>query len=112
MYSQQPWPSQHMDYGTYLDLCMDEVAGVPAIVVERSTDGYQVGWLAYTVGLDMHFPGKGAIVYHLVVDKHHPEALRVLMKQFHRILRDEGCEWYQTTRRVNETTLESTFKRL
>lgn len=112
MYSQREWPSQHMDYGTYLDLAAKEVVGAQMLIAENPIDGYQVGWLVYDIDQDLHFPGVGGIVYHLIVDHHYPEALRMLMKQFHRILRDEGCEWYQTTRRVNETTFESTFKRL
>lgn len=113
MYYQQKYPSKHMGRDVYRDIAIKEIEGCPALIAYHTdAPGLGVAWLAYGVGPDLHFPGKGATVYHLVVDKYFPEALPALMREFVRLARANGCEWYQTTKRVDEVTLTSTFKRL
>jgi hypothetical protein len=114
MWFQQKFPQKHFKCRQeYRDIAIREIADCPSIIAYHPDAGdIAVGWLAFDVDTDLHFPGKGAIVYHLVVDKHFPEALPALMREFVRLARANGCEWYQTTKRVDEVTLTSTFKRL
>jgi hypothetical protein len=114
MWFQQEFPRKHFERRhEYESIAIREIEHCPALIAYHPDAGdIGVGWLAYDVGTDLHFPGKGATVYHLVVDKYFPEALPALMREFVRLARANGCEWYQTTKRVDEATLTSTFKRL
>lgn len=96
----------------YVEIAQAQIEGAPAAVVADAATGRQVAWLVYDIDYDLHMPDRGAVVYHLVLDRDYPHALRVLMRDFLAMLREQGCSWYQTTRRENETTFVSTFKRL
>jgi hypothetical protein len=114
MWFQQEFPRKHFKCREdYEAVAIRQIEGCPALIAYHpDAADLGVAWLAYDLDTDLHFPGRGATVYHLVVDKYFPEALPALMREFVRLARANGCEWYQTTKRVDEVTLTSTFKRL
>lgn len=111
MWWQQEYPRKYWNsVNEYFDVVLPETVELPCMILMYGD--IQVAWLTYIVSTDMHYPGLGAVVYHMVVDNRYPGALRALMKAFKDLADGVGCEWYQTTRRVNDTTYESKFKRL
>ena len=111
MYRQDPYPRQHMPYSQYETLIMQDCKDAPTwIVIDEYGKAY--AWLVFDFGYDPHFPGKGATVYYLLVDQNKPEALRILMRAFLRHARGNKCQWYQTTKRLDERTFQSEYKRL
>lgn len=114
MWYQQEFPSKHMSRVVYERIAIRQIEGTPALIAMHTdgADTFAVGWLSYDTDWDLHFPGRGATVYNLVVDRYFPEALPALMRAFRKIIRADQCEWYQITKRIDECNLTSTFKRL
>lgn len=113
MWAEQEFPSKHWpNFSTYYRSVLDDGAvDLPSIVCRA--DGVLVG--AMSIGeltTDSHFPGKGIIVYNIVVDSAHPRVTRLLYRYLIDLLREGGGSWYQTTRRVSETEFQSKFRRI
>lgn len=111
MYSQNPYPKQQMPYEMYEQLITEDCEGAATwIVLDEYDRAY--AWLVFDIGYDPHFPGRGATVHYLLVDQNRPEALRVLMRTFLKYVKGTRCAWYQTSKRLDERTIVSEYKRI
>ena len=99
------------DYLTYRDNLENEVVGEQGLVC--TCNGLTVGALVFgDVGPDSHFPGLGSIVYYTVVNPDHPQATLLLYRELSDMIRREGGQWYQTTRRISATEFTSKYRRI
>lgn len=112
MWDWAEFPSKHFpDIQDYLARVCDDSWGLPSIVAFRG-DWFCGGMTITEPSTDSHLPGIGRYILNIVAHPMEVGATEAMFQHFKRMLRQEGADWYQITKRVSELEFRTQFRRL
>lgn len=108
MWACYPWPKQRFEWLEYRGLVVEEVTGRDAFILYRGD--LQVGWAAVLGAVDdIHLPGLGMHVVHLVTRPDYSGASAFLLRHLLAYARKNNLAWINTTNRISELEFRSKF---
>lgn len=99
------------DLMTFVDAMLDDLRDFPALAA-YSGNRLVAAMSFTTLTRDLHMPGVGSIVASTIADPDFPGAAGVLLKAYVDVLRNDGADWYQISKRLDANTVLTKYRRL